>query len=292
MAFRHIALAVLVAAIWGFNFVVIRVGLDTFPPLLLTALRFVVAALPALLVRPPALPVGRMVLIGLTWFFGQFVFVFLAMSHGMPPGLASLTLQAQSFFTILIAAAALGERPAPRQIAGVLVAFCGLGLIGLSIGGDMTLIGLILTLCAAASWACGNVLMRQTGPVDMLPMVVWLSLVPPLPAFALSLAFEGWPAIAASFAHADLLSYGAVLYLAVPTTLLGFGIWGHLLKRYPAGTVAPFSLLVPLFGTVSAALVLGERFPPLRFGGMALIVCGLLVVVLPLGKWLRGLRGA
>lgn len=292
MAIRHIALAVLVAAIWGFNFVVIRIGLDTFPPLLLTALRFVVAALPVLVVRPPALPVRRMLVIGLTWFLGQFVFVFLAMSHGMPPGLASLTLQAQSFFTILIAAAVLGERPAPRQIAGVAVAFCGLGLIGFSVGGDMTLIGLALTLCAAASWACGNVLMRQTGPVEMLPMVVWLSLVPPLPAFALSLAFEGWPAIAASFAHANLLAYGAVLYLAVPTTLLGFGIWGHLLKRYPAGTVAPFSLLVPLFGTVSAALVLGERFPPLRFGGMTLIVCGLLVVVLPLGKWLRALRGA
>ena len=292
MAVRHIALAVMVAAIWGFNFVVIRVGLDTFPPLLLTALRFVVAAVPVLMVRPPALPLRRMVVIGLTWFLGQFVFVFLAMSHGMPPGLASLTLQAQSFFTILFAAVVLGERPAARQMVGVAVAFCGLGLIGLSVGGDMTLLGLGLTLCAAASWACGNVLMRQTGPVDMFSMVVWLSLVPPLPAFALSLAFEGWPAIAASFAHATLFSYGAVLYLALPTTLLGFGIWGHLLKRYPAGTVAPFSLLVPLFGTLSAAVILGERFPPLRFAGMALIVCGLLVVVLPWGKWLRALRGA
>ncbi|WP_029004115.1 EamA family transporter [Azorhizobium doebereinerae] len=290
MALRHIALAVLVAAIWGFNFVVIRVGLDTFPPLLLTALRFAVAALPALVVRPPALPARRMVLIGMTWFFGQFIFVFTAMTQGMPPGLASLTLQAQSFLTILIAALVLHERPSPRQMAGVAVALCGLGLIGLSVGGDMTLVGLGLTLCAAASWAVGNVLMRQNGPVDMLSMVVWLSLVPPVPAFALSLAFEGWPVIAGSFQHATLLSYGAVLYLAVPTTLLGFGIWGFLLKLYPAGTVAPFSLLVPLFGTLSAALVLGERFPPLRFAGMALIVCGLLVVALPLGKWLRRAR--
>lgn len=287
MAPRHIALAVLVTAVWGFNFVVIHVGLETFPPLLLTVLRFVVAAMPVLVVRPPKVPFRRMLAIGLTWFLGQFVFIFIAMTKGMPPGLASLTLQAQAFFTILIAALALRERPSARQLTGVMVAFCGLALIGFSVGGDMTLLGLGLTMCAALSWGVGNVLMRGTGKVDMLPMVVWLSLVPPLPAFALSLVFEGWPAITSAFAHADLLAYGTVLYLAIPTTLIGFGIWGHLLNLYPAGTVAPFSLLVPLFGTLSAALVLGERFPPLRFAGMGLIVCGLLILALPLGRWLR-----
>ncbi len=188
MAPRHIALAVLVTAVWGFNFVVIHVGLETFPPLLLTVLRFVVAALPVLVVRPPKVPFRRMLAIGLTWFLGQFVFIFIAMTKGMPPGLASLTLQAQAFFTILIAALVLRERPSARQLTGVMVAFCGLALIGFSVGGDMTLLGLGLTMCAALSWGVGNVLMRGTGKVDMLPMVVWLSLVPPLPAFALSLS--------------------------------------------------------------------------------------------------------
>lgn len=291
MAPRHIALAVLTAAIWGFNFVAIRIGLDTFPPLLLTTLRFVLAALPALVIRPPKLPLRQLLLIALTLFLGQFVFVFLGIDNGMPPGLSSLVIQAQSFFTILLAALFLGEKPSVRQMAGVAVAFCGLGLIALSVGVDVTWLGLGLTLIAALSFGLGNVLMRGAGKVDMLPMVVWMSVVLPIPAFLLSLLFEGWPVIVASIVKADLLAYGAVFYLAVPTTLIGFGMWGLLLKTYPAGTVAPFALLVPLFGMLSAALVLGERFPPIRFAGMALIVCGLLILAAPLQR-LRNRRRA
>ncbi|MGU3496575.1 EamA family transporter [Xanthobacteraceae bacterium A53D] len=284
MAPRHIALAVLVAAVWGFNFTVVRFGLDTFPPLLLTALRFVVAGLPVFFLPRPAISWMRLVLVALTMFLGHFVLIFFGIAKGMPPGLASLTLQAQAFFTILIAAFVLRETPSRRQMAGMAVAFAGLALISFSVGGDVTYVGLALTLGAALSWAIGNVLMRGTGRVDMLAMVVWMSALLPLPSFALSLAFEGWPAIVAAFRAADLLAYGTVFYLAVPTTILGFGIWGLLLKLYPAATVAPFTLLVPLFGMLFAALTFGERFPPVRLAGVALIVCGLVILALPLGK--------
>lgn len=284
MPFKHVALAVVVTAIWGFNFVVIRLGLGSVPPLLLAALRFIVAALPVFFLPRPNIPISKMAAIGLTLFVGQFAFLFPAMKLGMPAGLASVTLQSQAFFTILFAAAALGEVPRPRQIGGAVIAALGLGTIALTVGGEFTWIGLGLTLASAASWATGNVLMRTAGKADMLPMIVWLCLVPPLPLLGLSLAIEGWPAIWGALTGFTAIGVGSVLYLAIPTTLVGFGIWGFLLKHYPASTVAPFSLLVPLFGTVSSYLVLGETFSQLRFLGMALILCGLAVIALPLPR--------
>ncbi|MEW6124739.1 MAG: EamA family transporter [Pseudomonadota bacterium] len=281
MAPRHIAVAVLVTMVWGFNFVVIRFALDHYPPLLLTALRFLLAAVPALFLPRPRLPLSLMLAIGLTWFLGQFAFMFWSVANGMPPGLASLTLQSQAFFTILIASLVLREAPSARQLAGTAVAFAGLALIGASVGGDMTLAGLGFCLLAALSWAAGNVLVRRAPPADMLALVVWLSLVPPLPAFALSLALEGWVPVRDALLAPTVDGIAALAYLVVAATLFGFAMWGKLLKLYPASLVAPFSLLVPLSGTVSAALVLGERFPPLRIGGMVLILAGLLVIALP-----------
>ncbi len=292
MPVRHIALAVLVMAIWGFNFVVIRLGLGSVPPLLLAALRFVVAALPVFFLARPNVPPVRMIAVGMTLFVGQFAFLFPAMKLGMPPGLASVTLQSQAFLTILFAALALGERPRPRQLAGAGVAALGLLTIATTVGGDFTVVGLGLTLASAASWALGNILMRGTGKVDMLPMMVWLSLVPPIPLFALSLAIEGWPAIVSGITGMGLLGAGSVLYLALLATLVGFGLWGFLLKNHPASTVAPFSLLVPLFGTLSSWLVLGETFSPLRVAGMGLILLGLATIALPLPAFAKRRRAA
>lgn len=292
MPVRHIALAVLVTAIWGFNFVVIRLGLGSVPPLLLAALRFVVAALPVVFLARPNVPPLRMIAVGVTLFVGQFAFLFPAMKLGMPPGLASVTLQSQAFLTILFAALALGERPRSRQLAGAGVAALGLLTIASTVGGDFTVVGLGLTIASAASWALGNVLMRGAGKVDMFPMMVWLSLVPPIPLFALSLVFEGWPAIVSGVTGMGLVGAGSVLYLALLATLVGFGLWGFLLKNHPASTVAPFSLLVPLFGTLSSWLVLGETFSPLRVAGMGLILLGLATIALPLPAFAKRQRAA
>jgi O-acetylserine/cysteine efflux transporter len=283
MSPRHIALAVLVAAIWGFNFVVIHVGLESFPPILFTTLRFVAAALPALFVPRPKVGWGRMIAIGLALFAGQYVFLFVGMKAGMPPGLASIVIQSQAFFTLVIAGLMLGERPNALRLGGLALAFGGLGLIASTIGGDVTWIGLGLTLAAALSWALGNVLLKGAGEVDMFALVVWLSLVPPLPTFALALTVDGWATLAGALAHASLLGWAAVGYIAFLSTLLAFGLWADLIRRYSAGLVAPFSLLVPIFGAASAHLVLGEDFGPARLGGMALILLGLAVVALPWG---------
>jgi O-acetylserine/cysteine efflux transporter len=289
---QHVALAVLITAIWGFNFVAVRIGLGSFPPLFMIALRFAGAALPVLFLPRPDVPWPRMILIGLTLFVGQFGFLFVGMANGMPPGLASTALQAQAFFTILVAAAVLREQPTARQIAGMLFALAGLGLIAATVGGDVTAVGLACTLAAALSWAVGNVLLRGIGKVDMLNMIVWLSLVSVPPALALSLAVEGPQTIANALWHAEWSAIGAVLYIIIPTTIFGFGSWGQLLKLYPAGAVASFGLLVPFFGAISAFLVYGEQFGPLRFAGMVLIVAGLAVMVIDLSgfhaRWRQG----
>lgn len=279
---RHIALALLVALIWGVNFVVITFGLGSFPPLFLAVLRFVVASLPILFLPRPKLSWPFMIAVAATLFVGHYAFLFPAMAVGMPPGLASIILQVQAFFTIIIAALTLREWPSTRQVAGSLVAMAGLAVIATTVGGvDVTAAGLGLTIAAALSWACGNVLLRRAGPVDMLAMITWLSVIPPLPLLALSLAIEGPNAIAGAIEGVSWIGIGSVLYIAFLSTTFGFGAWGHLLKLYPVATVAPFSLLVPIFGTVAAALIVDEAFGPLRLAGMALILLGLALVVMP-----------
>lgn len=284
----HILLALLVALIWGVNFTIIRVGLGSFPPLLLAALRFVVAALPVFFLPRPDLPWSRLLAVGATLFLGQFAFLFTGMKLGMPPGLASVLLQSQAFMTILIAAIVLHEMPSRRQIIGTLVALCGLAVIANTVGGaDFTVIGLIFCLASALCWACGNVLLRGVGKVDMLALVSWLSLLQPVPLFILSLAFEGPEVVIGALASMNWSGVGSVLYIAVLSTTIGFAIWSRLLAQYSAATVAPFSLLVPIFGTTSAALFLGETFGAARIAGMILIFLGLVVVVLPLERILR-----
>lgn len=280
----HILLALLVAAVWGVNFVVIRVGLDAFPPLLLAALRFVLACLPVLWLPRPAVSWPRLLALSLAWFAGQFGLLFTGMAVGMPPGLASIVLQSQAFFTVLISALVLRERPGRRQLGGVGVALAGLALIGSTAGTDgATALGVLLTIGAALCWASGNVLLRGAGPVDMLPLVAWMSLIPPLPMLGLSLALEGPERVGAALSHLSLSGVGSLLYITLLSTGFGFSVWGRLLRTYPAPIVAPFSLLVPVFGATAAHLAFGEQFSDQRLAGMALILAGLTVTAWPSG---------
>jgi O-acetylserine/cysteine efflux transporter len=285
MRFRDALLAILVAAIWGFNFVAIRAGLDDMPPLLLVVLRFVIAALPVVWFPRPAVPWPRMLALGSTLFIGQFALLFTGMTLGMPPGLASVTQTTQAFFTVLIAAVVLRERPTVRQGLGILIAFLGLATIATTVGtGGVTAAGLAFAVGGALSWGAGNVLLRGVGKVDPLALMVWLSLIPPAPMLGLAWVLDGPAALLHALAATTWLGYAAVLYIALVSTLVGYAIWGLLLRRYTAITVAPFGLLVPIFGAVSAAVVYGERFGPRRLAGMVLILSGLAVVALPMRR--------
>lgn len=278
----HIALAVLVTALWGINFVVIEVGLDHFPPLLFCALRFLVAALPAVfLVGPPRVAWRWILGVGLALGVAKFGLLFIGMHEGMPAGLSSLVLQIQAVFTVLFASVVLAERPGRRRLLGMAVALAGIAVAAVDEGTSGPLIGFVLVVAAAAFWGVSNVLTRKAAPPDALNFMVWVSLVPVLPLLGLSLVFEGAEPDLEALARLDWAGAGAIVYVAWVTTVFGFGVWGFLLRTYDASAVAPFSLLVPVFGMSSAALVLGEGISAPRWLAAALLVGGVALTSLP-----------
>jgi O-acetylserine/cysteine efflux transporter len=289
MTARDMALAALTSVIWGFAFVASKVGLESFSAAQLTALRFLVACLPVLVIPRPRVSWSSIVLIGATLFTGQFLLLFFALTRGLSPGVASVSQQTQAFFTVLLAAVFLGDRPTRRQGLGMTIALAGLALVGLTSGSDLRLTGLGLGLAGAFSWAGGNVLVKGAAGVPIFPLVVWCSLVPPLPALLVS-GFHDGAGLREAVVSASWASTGAVLYLGVVATTVAYALWGSLLRRYSTAVVAPFALLAPCTGVLSSAVILDEVFTPVRLAGMALILGGLAVIVLPAGgPWRRSL---
>lgn len=278
MSPRHLLLALGLAVVWGVNFVVIEVGLAHFPPLLLSALRFVVAAVPAIFFyRSPGVAWRWVALVTLTLAVIQFGLVFTAMAAGMPPGLSSLVLQAQAPFTLLFAVLLLKERLTRQQVLGVAVALGGIAVIALDLGATSPLGAFLLLLGAAAAWGVGNIAMRRAAPPDTLRFMVWVSALAAPPMIALSAIFEGpqrgWDALRTVTWPAA----GAVFYIGLLSTVAGFGVWGYLIRTYSASVIAPFSLLVPVFGIAAAAVFSGERLTPLRVVAAVLIIGGVLI---------------
>ncbi|WES70513.1 O-acetylserine/cysteine exporter [Superficieibacter sp. HKU1] len=292
-------LALLVVVVWGLNFVVIKVGLHNMPPLLLAGLRFLLVAFPALFfVARPKVPLRLLLGYGLTISFGQFAFLFSAIKFGMPAGLASLVLQAQAFFTILLGAFAFGERLQGKQLAGITLAVFGvLVLIESSLNGQhVAMLGFMLTLAAALSWACGNIFNKKIMQLENRPavmsLVVWSAPFPVVPFLLASLIFDGPAAILQSLVAIDMTTILSLIYLAFIATIVGYGIWGTLLGRYETWRVAPLSLLVPVVGLASAALLLGETLTLLQLVGAALIMAGLYINVFGLRiRRVKAVRG-
>ena len=280
---RDVVLAVVVAVLWGLAFVATRIGLDSFSPPQLTALRFAIAALPALVLPRPPVRWSALAAVGLTLFAGQFLFQFFGIAHGTPVGIAAVVVHAQALVTIVLAAVLLGERPTPRQWLGSAVALGGLGMIALTVGGDLAPIGFLLTLLSPVSFGVGNVLLKPLGPVDMPSLIAWLSLMVPLPALAMSIALDGPAALPRALARGPWSGVAATLYLGLVATTLAYAIWGVLLRRYLA-TVAPFALLVPLVGAVASALLFGEQFGGLRLAGMVVVLVCLATILLPAAR--------
>lgn len=299
MLVKDIILAVVVMAVWGFNFVVIKVGLDDFPPLLFSSLRFALAAFPLIFfIGRPSVPWRYIIGIGLMLGVAQFGLLFVGMSQnpiwgGMPAGLASLVLQTQAFFTVLFAVIIFREKPRLTQIVGIAIAFAGIGSLALEKGQSSPIRALGLVIAAAAFWGISNILMKHVNSPDIFRLIVWVSVIPPLPLLALSWLLEGPSQIFNSLTHLSLKGVGALGYIAFLSTIAGFGIWGRLLRRYEANLIAPFTLLVPVFGMTSAALVLHEHLNLRQGIASALVLFGLVlnmwkVYGAKLAKLLRG----
>lgn len=288
MSVKDMLLALCVVVAWGVNFVVIKLGLQGMPPFLLAGLRFTLVAFPAIFfVRRPPIPLRWLVVYGMTISFGQFAFLFLAIKLGMPAGLASLVLQAQAFFTLLLGALLLAEKLRWNHIVGIIIATLGMFLLATagmevqtSVG--ITLTTMMLTLSAALSWGLGNItnkIIMRNRSVPIMSLVVWSALVPIVPFFACSLLFDGQAAIVNSLLHIGLQTVLALFYLAFVATIVGYAIWGNLLSRYETWRVAPLSLLVPVVGIITAALVLDEHLSGQQMLGAVVIILGLLVNV-------------
>lgn len=278
---RHFLLALAVVAVWGTNFVVIRIGLNHLPPLLFATLRFCMVLVPMVFfVKRPAVSWANLAAYGLLIGAGQFGLLFVAMKGSISPGLASLILQTQVFFTIGMAMWISKERIQGFQIAALVLAVAGIVVIAAHGGGAATPLGVMLGLLAALSWSGGNIVARQAGPVNMLGYVVWASLFSIPPLFAMSLWLEGWPAIVKGVTSAGLGTWVAVAWQAVGNTMFGYAAWGWLLARHPAATVTPMALLVPVFGMSASALLLGEGLPAWKLLAAALVLTGLAVNML------------
>lgn len=275
---RHFMLALAVVAIWGSNFVVIKYALHTLPPMTLAVLRFSFAFVPACFFLPrPRVGWRNLAGYGLFIGVGQFGLLYLAMRSQISPGLASLVVQTQVFFTLLLAVRIRREKVLATQWLGLALAAGGVGLIASHTDGATTPLGVAMVLAAAFSWACANLLTQRAGRIDMLAYVVWSSAFAVPPLAVLALLIDGPQAVAAGLAASDLGTWAAVLWQSVGNTLFGYGVWSWLLARHAAGRIVPMALLVPVFGMGSASLLLGEPLPGWKLAAAALVMSGLAI---------------
>ncbi|MBV6755368.1 EamA family transporter [Rhodococcus opacus] len=279
MTSRDRLLGLTVVVLWGLNFLAIRAGLDHFPPFFFAALRFFVIAIPVVMFVPrPQVPLKWLLVYGLGFGVGQFAFLFWAMHVGMPTGLASLVLQSSAPFTVALGAAALRERLRPAQVGGLLVAMAGMTVIGWDRAQHAALLPVALTLLAGLSWALGNIGNRKAASDQPMRLMLWMCVIPPLPMLALSLGVEGpsagWDSLTSSLHGTGPLALAGLAYIVILGTVAGSGLWTALLSRYPAGMVAPFSLLVPIVGIGASWLVLHEEPSVLSLIGGAVVIAG------------------
>ena len=283
MSPRHVLMALLVVVIWGVNFLAIDFGLEGVPPLLFLAMRFVVVVIPAIFfLKPPDIGWRNILLIGGFLSLGQFALLYIALTLGMPPGLASLLHQSQVVLTVIVSVIVLRERPSRRQLTGIIIGMTGLAIVVVGHGQAAPWLPVVILLLGSLSWAIGNVLSRKAKAASSLSLVVWSGLVVPIPAFLLSLVFDSPPVVFDALANLSWTAILSTLYTAVLSSLVGYGIWNHLLARYPTSAVVPYSLLIPIVGIVAAWLVVNEQPTLTEIIGGAVMLVGLAIAVVVL----------
>lgn len=281
MPVAHIFLALLVALVWGINFLFVKLALEEISPFFLCALRFTLASIPAIFfIKPPSIPFKLIFSYGLVMFALQFSLLFLGMSAGMTPGMASLLIQVQVFFSMFFASIVLKDTPNLLQIMGALVSFSGIALVATHFDSNISISGFILILASAATWGVGNLITKKASNVNMVALVIWGSFAAVIPMFIVALLFEGPSSIISTFHHLTWRGGSSLLYIVYISTWVGYGVWNWLLSRYPIGTIVPFTLLVPLVGLLSSVVVLGEPFQLWKLASGLLVISGLCINII------------
>ncbi len=275
MSVSHIALAVFVTVLWGFTFVVMRDLLDMLPPFLMATVRVVAAGLPVLLLRLPRTPFYWVLLLGATQGAAQMALLLFGMEFGMPAGLAALVLQTQVLFTTGLAFMMLGEKPRWAQYAGIAISLVGMVVIASTMPGGATIIGFFMVILAALTWAGSNIIVKLAGTDEVLRLVAWAHVIGILPLLALSYIFEGESEIFHIMARLSWRGIGDIVFLGLISTFGGFGLWSYLMRKNSASAVATFSLIIPISGMTSTALLLGEEVGAVRMAGAAVVLVGL-----------------
>ena len=280
MPVSHLLLVLLVVVVWGLNFLFVGLGLQEISPLQLCALRFLLASIPAVFfIKLPKSTFKMVALYGLVMFGLQFGLLFIGMKVGMPPGMASMLMQVQVFFSMFFAVLFLGEQLNRGQLIGALVSFAGIGLVALHFDKDISLVGFLFILAAAATWGVGNLITKKIkgNNQNMMALIVWGSFFACIPMFLLSLIVEGPASFASTFEHITWKGIGSLFYIVFASTWVGYGIWNWLVARYPVGMIAPFTLLVPIVGIISSILVFGEPFQLWKLEAGLLVITGLCI---------------
>lgn len=275
-----IAIAVGVAMVWGIGFIASRLALYELSPVVMTAARFSIAALPCLFLRRPDVSWPLLITASLCLFMLQFTAQAYGITHGVPVGLLSVIVQSQALFTIALAALAFHEIPTRVQIIGISVATFGLLMICGTVGYDFSLAAFAVVMTCPLTFAIGNLLVRKAGKVPMFELFSWLSLMSAIPLLALVPFTDGVEPALQSLRNMSLTGWLSILTIGAITTSLAYWLWGRLLRDYPAAQVVPFALLVPFIGSAASALVFGERFAPLRLAGMITVVLGIAIMLI------------
>jgi O-acetylserine/cysteine efflux transporter len=277
MRLRHLILVLFLIFFWGFNWVIIKIGLGGVSPLALCFARFFFASLPAVFfIRRPQIPLKILAVYGLVMFALQFALLFAGVYLGMTVGLAAImSQQGQIFFTLLLVTIFCNERPNKWQIIGILISWIGIGIIAVNLHASVSISGVLLVVASSAAWGVGNLISKKLQTTQMLPVIVWGSLFAWPPMLLLAVFTEGMDGFVNNFIHMSWVSFGAIIYLGYVATLFGFGVWSFLLNRYPAATVVPFTLLIPIVAFLSSAIVLGEQIKSWEVLAGAIVIFGL-----------------